>query len=105
MSTSFARSKWLHYGAGLLVTTGLVAGVQLFPPLTQGGLPRTVHPVIAASAPEDPSAYCRANLDGVDCACFAQKSSEVLLAPHEPIQGFSYTDRWDLARVQAGSTC
>lgn len=105
MTTTFVQSKFLHYGAGLLVIGGLVVGVQAFPPLTEGGLARTVDPYIAASAPKDPAAYCRQNLSGVDCACFAAKAGEVLSKPHEPIQGFSYADRWQLARGQAGESC
>ncbi len=105
MPTNLASSKFLHYGAGLLVIAGLVAGVQAFPPLTEGGLSRTVHPFIAASAPEDPAAFCRKNLSGVNCACFAAKAGEVLSKPHEPIQGLSYSDRWELARGQAGESC
>ncbi|MGP6088013.1 hypothetical protein [Antarctobacter jejuensis] len=105
MTTTFTSSKLLHYGAGLLVIAGLVAGVQAFPPLTEGGLARSVHPVVASGAAADPAAYCRENLSGVNCACFAQKAGEVLSKPYDPIQGLSYADRWDLARGQAGDSC
>lgn len=98
--------KWITYVAILATVALLVAGVSTLPPLTQGGLTRSGPPPYgAASAPADPAAFCRANMTGVNCACFAQKTAEVMNAPHKPVRGLVYADRWDLARAQAGESC
>ncbi|WP_417208123.1 hypothetical protein [Antarctobacter sp.] len=98
--------KWITYAAILGTVALLVAGVSTLPPLTEGGLPRSGPPPYgAASAPADPEAFCRATLEGVNCACFAQKAGEVMSAPHKPVQGLAYANRWDLARAQAGESC
>lgn len=100
------QTRWLTYAAILSTVAVLVAGVSTLPPLTQGGLPRGGTPVVnAASAPADPAAFCRETLDGVNCACFAKKAGEVMSAPHDPVPGLAYADRWDLARSQAGDSC
>lgn len=98
--------KWITYAAILATVALLVAGVSTLPPLTEGGLtPSGPPPYGAASAPADPAAFCRATLSGVNCACFAQKTAEVMSAPHKPVPGMAYADRWDLARAQAGESC
>lgn len=97
--------RWMMVSGSLAVIAILVSGIQLLPPLTEGGLPRSVPPYGAESAPDDPEAWCRANLPGVNCACFAQKAGEVMSEPHEPIPGMAYANRWELARTQAGDGC
>lgn len=98
--------RWITAAMALATVALLVAGVNQLPPLTQGGLPRSGPPPRgAASAPADPIAWCRANLPDVNCGCFAQKADEVMSAPHDPLPGAAYMNRWDLARAQAGKGC
>lgn len=106
MSATWLSSRPAIYAATLVAIALLVMGVRLFPPLTQGGLPRSGPPPVgAAAAPADPAAWCRETLSGVNCACFAQKATEVMNAPHNPVRGMVYADRWDLARAQASESC
>lgn len=106
MSPAWMSSRPVLYAASLVTVGLLVMGVQMFPPLTQGGLPRSGPPPVGAeAAPADPAAWCRSTLTGVNCACFAQKAAEVMSAPHAPVQGMVYADRWELARAQASRSC
>ncbi|MBV6636178.1 MAG: hypothetical protein KI788_09765 [Mameliella sp.] len=98
--------RWITAATVLATVALLVVGVNQLPPLTEGGLPRSGPPPFgAASAPADPVGWCRANLPGVDCGCFAQKADKVMNARHEPLQGVAYVNRWDLALAQADKGC
>lgn len=106
MSASWLSSRLAIYVLSFVAIALLAMGVRVFPPLTQGGLPRSgSQPVGADAAPADPAAWCRATLSNVDCACFAKKATEVMNTPHDPVYGLVYADRWDLARAQATQSC
>lgn len=106
MTSQWSWSRPAIVTVSLVVIALLFFGVRVFPPLTQGGLPRSGPPPVGAeAAPADPAAWCRATLSGVNCACFAQKAQEVMSAPHRPVSGLVYADRWELAREQARDSC
>lgn len=50
-------------------------------------------------------AFCRENLDDVNCACFARKAGHILAQPQPELFGYTYTDRSELARGRAKHTC
>lgn len=89
----------------ILLSAGtLVAAVQLLPPLTSYE-PPVNQKNRAGEFVVDEYAYCRANLPGMDCGCFAERAVQVMEEDSPKVQGWSYADKWDLALTQAGDTC
>ncbi|CUH76035.1 hypothetical protein [Tropicibacter naphthalenivorans] len=90
----------------LIISASLVAGIQLLPPLTApGGLPVINLAARPPSARVNEMAYCKANLPGIDCGCFAHHAGTVLNEPRATVIGTSYKNRWDLARFQGIESC
>lgn len=91
-----------------ILTGGAIsAGVSTFAPLSTWEVPteKTQTVAVRSSAFEDSLAMCRAQLSGVDCGCFAQKSSEILKSDAKRSMGWSYANKWELARMQATKSC
>ncbi|WGW05739.1 hypothetical protein [Tropicibacter oceani] len=84
-----------------------VAGVSRVAPLTSWETPREIKesPELSGFGSDGGYGHCRAQLPGVDCACFSQKASQILAETNERALGWSYADRWDLARTQATAAC
>ena len=49
--------------------------------------------------------YCAANVEDVNCNCFAHKAAYVMAQTDPQVIGLEYADRQDMARNQAGQTC
>ncbi|MFW2542200.1 hypothetical protein ACN2XU_06135 [Primorskyibacter sp. 2E107] len=92
----------IFLGGGLFVTA-----VAQFKPLTSWEAP--VDTLQTRSLPEAAKdggyAMCQASMPGVDCACFAQKATQVLMEDRPRASGWSYADQWELARAQASDSC
>ncbi|QRF65726.1 hypothetical protein [Ponticoccus alexandrii] len=89
----------------ILAASGAAVGaVQFLPPLTAYEAPMGRKDA-QGRARLDELSYCRANLPGVDCGCFAQKAMQVMAQDSARVRGWSYTDRWDLALSQAADSC
>ena len=109
--------------AGVLAFSGaVVAGAQYLPPLTQPDadtFPEFRHydqlkgkgvdlPRIKSNIPVtrgEVANYCSNQLSGVDCGCFTRAAGAVLSDRKPEAQGWSYADKWELARNQAVSGC
>ncbi len=106
MTGAWMTSRWAALLGSLTGIAILVVAVKQLPPLTEGGLGQTTVPAYnRVPAPVDEAAYCRDNLQDVDCACFGRKAGHVMDARHPNLPGALYVDRWDLARGQAGTAC
>ncbi|CUH76033.1 hypothetical protein [Tropicibacter naphthalenivorans] len=101
--------KTEHIAAAISGTlaAGMVAAVIMMPPLTSptGQLPEETMTYKTAAAQIDGGDYCRTNLTGVDCGCFAYRTDLVLNSNRIYIQGHSYLDKWTLALIQAKESC
>ena len=107
----------------VVTTSGaLVAGAQFLPPLTQpdaDSFPEFQHyaPLDGEGAnvakrkgpvpfyPSEARAFCQGQLDGVNCGCFADKASHIMQSRKPEVAGWSYEDKWELARSQASNSC
>lgn len=89
----------------ILAGSGAVVGaIQFLPPLTASEAPIS-RQTEQGRITTDEHAYCRTNLPGVDCTCFAQKAVQVMSQDNTRVRGWSYADRWDLALAQAAPAC
>jgi hypothetical protein len=112
----------LIIGGVLAFSGAVVIGAQFLPPLTEpdadlfpefrhydtlkgegADLPRIRAP--APITPQEVSSYCANQLSGVDCGCFARAAGHVLDQQTPEAIGWSYADKWDLARSQAMEDC
>lgn len=87
-----------------LGAVALAALVFAFPPIIsrEGGRDQSSAERAVA---KDQQAYCRENMQGVNCACFAGKATHILTQDQPEITGFTYMDRDTLARGQASRRC
>ena len=85
----------------------IVAGASLFPPLDAWETPQAPaeSDLPAGVADDGGYAYCRKALTGVNCTCFADKAVHILSRTERQLPGWTYADRWDLARSQARNAC
>ena len=49
--------------------------------------------------------YCRAEMEDLNCRCFANVAGVVIASEQPSVPGARYPDRLDLARVQASDRC
>jgi hypothetical protein len=94
--------------AVLLGGGALVVGVQMLPPLTSWEAPAQGQVRSGTDwldgAPSE-YAFCAARLPGVNCTCFADKSSQILRDDNPRFVGWQYADKMDLALAQAVDAC
>ncbi|WP_425098797.1 hypothetical protein [Tropicibacter sp. S64] len=102
MTTETSIALAIFFGGGVFV-----AGVAQFKPLTSWEAPADVRQSssISEEAKDGGYAMCQQTLPGVDCSCFAQKASQVLMESRDRVRGWAYADQWELARVQATDSC
>ena len=86
-------------GAGVALAIGFS-----FPALTESSSTGVVGEDEAATAVEE-RAFCKANLQDVDCRCFGQVAGHVRSDTTKKSFGFRYVDKTDLARDQAWEKC
>ena len=91
----------------LLAMSAVLYLIFLFPPLTSGSgllFQGTTQEELAAGIRAE-RVFCEAEVDGVDCACFALKSGIVKTTTGQRIPDMVYADQDTLARLQASESC
>lgn len=91
----------LYVGAGAV--SALLVGFNL-PPLTEDADAGPRGAAHQASFQAEAS-FCRSNLPGMNCICFAEKSGFVLSEPQGDMRGWAYVDKQTLARTQGTASC
>ena len=90
-----------------LVVAAAVYGAFSATPLTtvQESSENTVSPEEFERTVSQEYTHCRSRGDGVNCACFANKSGTILTSNAPRMRGMVYADKQDLARMQAERSC
>ncbi len=102
MTSEVSIALAVLFGGGLFI-----AGVSRVAPLTAWESPVPTRQISEKheAAKDGGYAHCRAELSGVDCECFSQKASQILQEDNQQIAGWTYADKWDLAKSQATAAC
>lgn len=87
--------------AGVVIV--LVIGSTFTPVISRGSGPTASAKAVAIAKQE--YAYCRSNLDDVNCACFADIAGQVLSTDTPEFRGTVAADKFELARSQAMQSC
>lgn len=85
------------------VAIALAVGSTFTPVISRGSTPPASSKEVAIAKQE--FAYCRSNLDDVNCACFADIAGQVLLDDIPDFRGTVAVDKSELARWQAMQSC
>lgn len=95
----------------LIATVGFVAIGFAFPPIIEreGWVSPTARTQSETKGEvalkREQHAFCRDNLDDVNCACFARKAGHILAQPRPEYYGYVRTDPSDLARGRGQHNC
>ena len=96
-----------EYMAAVYVIAGgaaVVAGVSVLPPLTTDSSGVSVAGQRQTYQAADYQT-CRTEMQGLNCICYAQISSEIKASEKPKMRGYIYVDPSTLARVQTGRSC
>ena len=89
-----------------IITGGSIALAAVFsvPALTESTSTGVIGEDTKATMQEE-SDHCKANLNGVDCACYGRVAGYVRSDNTPQARGFRYANKTDLARNQASTDC
>jgi len=100
MTRDFSLATYVLTGSAAVLT------IVVSLPVLTGVTPAAVSTTAAHRATLDKEyAHCQAHEDGVDCACFSQKSGHILSFETPRVFGYAYGNKTDLARGQASEAC
>lgn len=94
------------YSVSVYVVSGVAAALLVgfsLPPLLPRGASSTSEKQVRIVNEEQN--FCEANLDRVNCECFANTAGYILAQDSAPVPGMVYVERTELARGQATRTC
>jgi hypothetical protein len=106
-----------EYVTSAVLLTGMAGLVALgfsFPALTDSGVSSAAASVTGsaggggstlADIVAQEASFCRENVRGVNCICFAQTAGHIQHASRPKVSGFYYAKQEDLARGQAMRRC
>ena len=99
MFGEYSLPAYLIVGVVVVLAVG-----SLFPPIVSrsGSTDATAIEVATKAQELD---YCKSNLDGVNCTCFAGVSGHILSQDTPNFRGTVAANREDLARGQASQSC
>lgn len=99
MLRKYAMHFFLLAGVGVT----LAIGATFTPVISRSGFFDV--PSAEAMRAKQEYAYCRTNLDNVNCACFAGIAGHILAEEVPDFRGDEAMDRFGLARSQAAQSC
>ncbi len=99
MAGEYSLALYMAIGIGGALFVGFSS-----PKLTEADTGRTSNSVHLELVRTEAS-YCRNNVAGVDCACFAGKSTHVISNKSAPLSEVRYVETEVLARGQAKTNC
>lgn len=85
------------------VAATLAIGSTFTPVISRGSVTPATSKEVANQRQE--FAYCRSNLDDVNCACFAGVAGHILSQENPAFRGTVSSNRSELARSQATQSC
>jgi hypothetical protein len=94
-------SLQIYLIVGVVIT--LAIGSTFTPVIPRGSSSELTSREVANSIQE--MSFCSANLEDVNCACFAGISGHILSQDTPSFRGSVSVDRFELARAQASEAC